>query len=108
MVYRRIAPGLPARSRENVRGTTMSDSFTMAQTFQSFVNYELSHALERFDHQDAAVYIYCHLTDPGEPSRRVLVITEANSARIAVCIEAAYELFAGDTHHYVRQVGTIA
>ncbi len=86
----------------------MSDSYITSHAFQTFLNVELSKALERFDHEEAAVYIYCHLSPAYEPSRRVLVVTEANSARIAVCIEAAYELFEGDIHHYVRQIGTIA
>ena len=77
------------------------------QNFEAFINTELSEALERFDQQDAAVYVYCLVSQPEAPSRRVLVVTEANSAQVVVCIEAAYQLFEGDIHHYVRQVGML-
>lgn len=85
----------------------MIDTYTCAKTFQAFVDNDLRQAIERFDHEEAGFYIYCGLTGLTGLSRRVLVITEPNSAKIAVCIEAAYHLFEGDTHHYVRQVGTI-
>src|SRR4051812_16095711 len=83
------------------------DTLTKVEAFDAFIHNELGQALERFDHQEVEVYIYCHLTQPSEPSRRVLVVTEANSAKIAVCIEAAYELFKGDMHHYVRRIGMV-
>lgn len=86
----------------------MSDNYLTAQAFHSFINEELNPALNRLDCEEATVYIYCHETKPTEPSRRVLVVTEANSAMITVCIEAAYQLFEGDIHHYVRRIGTIA
>jgi hypothetical protein len=85
----------------------MSDNNVVSQAFQTFVEEDLAPALNRFDCEEAAVYIYCHPTKPTEPSRRVLVVTEANSAMITVCIEAAYQLFEGDIHHYVRRIGMI-
>ncbi len=81
---------------------------TPCGAFEVFVETELNLAVTRFDQEAAAVYIYCHRTPPQEPSRRVLVITEANRGRIAVCIEATYGLFEGDIHHYVRQIGTVS
>lgn len=85
----------------------MTQTIISSNTFEDFIEYELTRALERFDQEEAAVYIYCHQARPYEPSRRVLVVTEADSATITVCIETAYELFAGDIHHCVRRIGTI-
>ena len=85
----------------------MSDNYASAHAFHTFVNEELTPAINRFASEEATVYIYCHSTKPTEPSRRVLVVTEANSATITVCIEAAYQLFEGDIHHYVRRIGAI-
>lgn len=85
----------------------MSDSNIMAPAFQTFVDEKFGRSLDRFDCEDPAVYIYCHLTKPTEPSRRVLVVTETNTAMITVCIEVTYQLFEGDIHHYVRRIGAI-
>ena len=85
----------------------MFDDQFCAQDFDTFLNVELPRALAYSDLEDAAIYIYCYVAGPTEPTRRVFVVTEAHTGRIAVCIEAAYQLFEGDIHHYVRQIGTL-
>lgn len=86
----------------------MSNRFDSTQAFQEFINLELQHSLDRFYDRNATVYIYCHVKSPDDPARRVLVIAEAHSSNITVSVEAAYQVFEGDIHHIVRQIGTVA
>ncbi len=68
---------------------------------------ELSEAAPRLGNLDVDVYMWCHLAPPGEESRRILVVADRHSPIVRVCIEAAYALFAGDIHHYVKRIGTV-
>ena len=68
---------------------------------------ELALAQPCFDDNEADVYMSCHLVAEGEPSRRVLVVSDKHSPIVRVCIEAAYELFEGDIHHHVQRIGTV-
>jgi hypothetical protein len=99
---------------EEIRQVITNDSIQSQDTddlaenaFEHFINSELAPASLRFGNSEAEIYMYCHLAPEGEPSRRLLVVTDKQSAIIRVCIEAAYELFAGDIHHYVNRVGTV-
>lgn len=85
----------------------MSNRFNSIQAFQEFINLELQHSLDRFYDRNATVYIYCHVKSPDSPARRVLVIAEAHSPTIEVSVEAAYQVFEGDIHHVVRQIGEV-
>lgn len=78
-----------------------------ARAFDLFVHTELAQAAARFENSEAEIYIYCHLAPEGEPTRRLLVVTDKHSQVVRVCIEAAYELFAGEVHHHVERVGTV-
>ena len=88
-----------ADSQETIQGEA-------ARNLQQFL-VELQSAQSRFDDSEAEVYMYCHLMPEGEPSRRVLVVVDKLSPLVRVCIEAAYELFAGDVHHFVQRIGTV-
>ncbi len=85
----------------------MPNRFNSTQAFQEFITKELQHALDRFYDLNATVYIYCHVKDPVESSRRVLVIAEAYSSKIVVSVEAAYQVFEGDIHYTVREIGKL-
>ncbi len=93
----------------------MTDSYTpgqksaelAARSFEQFLYNELAQATPRFGDSEAEIYVYCHLAPEGEPSRRVLIVTDRRSPIVRVCIEAAYELFEGDVHHYVQRIGTV-
>lgn len=74
--------------------------------FQNFLANELAQAKSTFDNPANRVYLYCHLVPEGERTRRLLVVSETGESVVRVCIEASYELFEGDTHYYVRRVGT--
>jgi hypothetical protein len=45
------------------------------------------------------------LTEKSE--RRLMIVFEKNNPEIKVFIEATYELFAGDIHYCVEQIGTV-
>lgn len=60
-----------------------------------------------FTNAEEGFYLYCHCAPEDAPTRRVLVVTDRYSEIVRVCIEAAYELFAGDTHYHVRRIGTV-
>ena len=75
------------------------------QIFQDFQNEQL--CPQSFNPSEASVHVACCLNQPEEPSRRVLVSTEPNNPKIEVSIEATYELFEGDFHYCVIQVGQI-
>jgi hypothetical protein len=85
----------------------MSNRFDSTQVFQAFINLELQHSLDRFYDRNATVYIYCHVKSPDDPARRILVIADAHSSNITVSVEAAYQVFEGDIHHIVREIGTV-
>lgn len=85
----------------------MSNRFNTTLAFQEFITKELQHALNRFYDLNATVYIYCHVKNPDEASRRILVIAEAHSSKIVVSAEAAYQVFEGDIHYVVREIGTV-
>lgn len=83
------------------------DRFDSTQAFQDFIALELQNSLDRFNDPKLAVYIYCQVKDPAVPGRRVLAVTEAYSSKIDVSVEAAYQVFAGDTHYVVREIGAV-
>ncbi len=85
----------------------MSDIESYAENFEQFVSEELPASVAHFDEQDPAIYIYCQRASAELPSRRVLVVTEPVSGQIVVCIEVTYQLFEGDIHHCVRQIGKL-
>lgn len=85
----------------------MSNRFNSTQAFQEFITRELQHARDRFYDLNATVYIYCHVKDPDESSRRILVIAEAHNPKIVVSVEAAYQVFEGDIHYTLREIGRI-
>src|SRR5436305_12760798 len=76
------------------------------EIFDRFVDTKLPEALSSFGNNETAIYIYCHLTLPNEPGRRLLVVTDGPVVR--VCIEATYELFEGDVHYWVQRVGSVS
>ncbi len=86
----------------------MSATVQSAQAFQSFLDNELSQALDSFDENNTAVYTFSHLGGPDEPSRRVLVVIDSRTEMIFVSVEAAYQLFDGDNHYHVHQVGAVS
>ncbi len=90
-----------------VREKKMFNRFDSTQAFQDFISLELQHALDNFHDPKAAVYFYCHVKTPDAPGRRVLAVTEAYSSKIVVSVEAAYQVFAGDTHYVVREIGAV-
>jgi hypothetical protein len=94
---------------DSIKENKMSNRFNSTQAFQEFITKELQHehARERFYDLNATVYIYCHVKDPDESSRRILIIAEAHSPKIVVSVEAAYQVFEGDIHYTVREIGTI-
>jgi hypothetical protein len=92
---------------DSIKENKMSNRFNSTQAFQEFITRELQHARDRFYDLNATVYIYCHVKDPDESSRRILVIAEAHSPKIVVSVEAAYQVFEGDIHYTVREIGRI-
>jgi hypothetical protein len=74
--------------------------------FQSFLANELTPALPEISNPANRVYLYCHLRPEGEPTRRLLVVSEPGEVVVRVCIEASYQLFDGDTHYHVRRIGS--
>jgi hypothetical protein len=85
----------------------MSNRFDSTQAFQEFISLELQHAQGSFQDRKAAVYIYCQVNNPDVPGRRVLAVAEAYSPKIEVSVEAAYQVFDGDTHYVVREIGAV-
>ncbi len=85
---------------------TDSSQLSAQRNFEQFLN-DLAAASSRFADNEAEIYMFCHLAPENEPGRRVLVVTDKHSPIVRVCIEAAYELFAGDIHHYVQRIGTV-
>ena len=78
-----------------------------ALAIERFISIDLIEAAPGFSDLETEIYIYCPLAPDDELSRRVMVVSDRNSPVIRVCIEAAYELFEGDVHHFVQRIGTI-
>lgn len=74
---------------------------------ERFINIDLAEAAPRFSDLEAEIYLYCPLAPDDELGRRVMVVSDHNSPVIRVCIEAAYELFEGDVHHFAQRIGTV-
>ncbi|MDB5081532.1 MAG: hypothetical protein JWP00_3456 [Chloroflexi bacterium] len=85
----------------------MSNRFNSTLAFQEFIEKELQHVVDRFNDLNATVYLYCHVKTPDETARRVLIIAEAQSTRIVVSVEAAYQVFEGDIHHVLQVIGGV-
>ncbi|MEI6045940.1 MAG: hypothetical protein WCS37_16445 [Chloroflexota bacterium] len=86
--------------------TTRPTSEFAEKAFQNFLAAELIRSLPRISAPNDRVYLYCHLVPEGEPSRRLLVVSEPEEKVVRVCVEATYELFEGDVHYHVRRIGT--
>lgn len=78
-----------------------------ALAIERFINIDLVEAAPGFSNPESEIYLYCPLAPDDELSRRVMIISDRNSPVIRVCIEAIYELFEGDVHHYVQRIGTV-
>ncbi len=78
-----------------------------ADSLDKFLQTELVEAAPRFATNDSEIYMFCHLAPEGEMSRRMMVVSDFGSPVVRVCIEAAYELFEGDVHHFVQRIGTV-
>ncbi|HEX2916200.1 MAG TPA: hypothetical protein VH186_35900 [Chloroflexia bacterium] len=84
------------------------ESGEMAElAFNHFMQTVLDEGARRFSDYESGIYMYCQLAPEDEAGRRVLVVSERYSQVVRVCIEAAYELFEGDVHHYVQRIGTV-
>lgn len=82
------------------------DSIELAQhALEQFLHSELPTV--PFSNLDTGIYLFCHLMPEGEPSRRILVVSDQQSQVVRVCIEASYELFKGSIHHHVQRIGTV-
>jgi|GEM_PF-1869955 len=92
----------------------MSIAYAIAQVntieaesaLETFINTDLKDALGHINNISASVYLYCCLDNVQHAGRRILVVSASNEEVVRVCIEAAYELFEGDTHYYVARIGT--
>lgn len=78
-----------------------------ALAIERFINVDLIEAAPRFSDIETEIYMYCPLAPNDELSRRVMVVSDQRSPVIRVCIEATYELFEGDVHHFVQRIGTV-
>lgn len=77
------------------------------QVFNDFMTCEVPGMMEQLAKPDELHFFYCSFNGPDELSRRVLVVADASSPIVRVCIEAAYELFEGDIHYKVERIGTV-
>ncbi len=77
------------------------------QVFNDFMTYEVPGIVEQLANVNDLHFFCCSFNGPDELSRRVLVVADASSPIVRVCIEAAYELFEGDIHYKVERIGTV-
>lgn len=75
--------------------------------FENFVAHQVPTMYELLENPDDISFFCCNFSQPKELSRRVLVVADASSPTVRVCIEAAYELFEGDINYKVERVGEI-
>jgi hypothetical protein len=85
---------------------TQLNTFEAESALDIFINGDLQGALEHIRNLNASVYLSCRLDSSAYNGRRLLVVADANQDLVRVCVEAAYELFEGDTHYHVERIGT--
>ena len=72
----------------------------------NFLGGEIQDAQSLFQDFSTRIYLFCYLDQAENTGRRILVCSEVNEKEVRVCIEAAYNLFAGDTNYHVERIGT--
>lgn len=75
--------------------------------FENFVAQQVPTMFELLEKPDDISFFCCSFSNPKELSRRVLVVADASSPTVRVCIEAAYALFEGDLNYKVERIGEI-
>lgn len=77
------------------------------ERFKDFMTNTVPGILKQLEDENEIHFFHCDFNGPDELSRRVLVVADASSPLVRVCIEAAYELFEGDINYKVERIGTV-
>lgn len=80
-------------------------------TLEHFIKNDLPREMPRFTKADAAIdmwvyFVWCDIKTNKEFSRRLLVLSDAVSLQVRVCIEVAYQTFECDQCYHVERIGT--
>ncbi len=85
---------------------TQVNDYQAENALENFINREIADATPHMRNQAAAIYLFCRLDEAEYTGRRIIVVSDSGQEYVRVCIEASYELFAGDTHYHVKRIGT--
>ena len=86
---------------------TQVNTLEAENALDNFISGDIRDAQTHFRDLATSIYLFCRLDEAEYTGRRILVVSEVNEKELRICIEAAYNLFDGDTNYHVERIGTV-